>query len=239
MKAIILNAGKGGRLGSLTDDRPKCLVEVGGRPILDFQLDALRLGGVRELVLVVGYRDAMIRDYLQRYPEFTVTWIDNPDYADTNTAYSLWLARHEMTEDFLYLNGDVLFHPELIRRLLAAPAASPLAVERKRCGEEEVKVLLAGTRITAIGKEIPPAEAYGEFIGVARFAGAIGPLFGATLAGVVERDRLLKNYFETAVDRMLDKAPFTALDISDLPCIEIDFPEDLERAETVILPSLR
>lgn len=237
MKAIILNAGKGGRLGSLTDDRPKCLVEVGGRPILDFQLDALRQNGVRDLVMVVGYRDAMICDYLKRYPEFSVTWINNPDYAHTNTAYSLWLARREMTGNFLYLNGDVLFHPELIRRLVAAPSCNPLAVERKRCGDEEVKVLLSGTRITAIGKEIPPTEAYGEFIGVARFAGSIGSLFGATLTDVVERDRLLKNYFETAVDRLLDQAVFTALDISDLPCIEIDFPEDLERAENTILPA--
>lgn len=237
MKAIILNAGKGGRLGSLTDDRPKCLVEVGGRPILDFQLDALRQNGVRDLVMVVGYRDAMIRDYLKRYPEFSVTWINNPDYTHTNTAYSLWLARREMTGNFLYLNGDVLFHPELIRRLVAAPSCNPLAVERKRCGDEEVKVLLSGTRIISIGKEIPPTEAYGEFIGVARFSGSIGSLFGATLTDVVERDRLLKNYFETAVDRMLDQAVFTALDISDLPCIEIDFPEDLERAENTILPA--
>jgi choline kinase len=238
MKAIILNAGKGGRLGTLTDDRPKCLVEVGGRPILDFQLDALRLAGVHDLVMVVGYRHEMIREHLQRYPEFTVTWVDNPDYAETNTAYSLWLARHEMTGDFLYLNGDVLFHPELVRRLVAAPALNPLAVERKQCGDEEVKVLLDGTRITAIGKEIPPDKAYGEFIGVAKFSGTIAPLFGTTLEEVVFRDKLVKNYFETAVDRMLERSTFTALDISDLPCIEIDFPEDLARARTVVLPSL-
>lgn len=237
MKAIILNAGKGGRLGALTDDRPKCLVQAGGRPILDFQLDALRQSGVHELVMVVGYRADMIVEHLKRYPEFSVTWIDNPDYTATNTAYSLWLARQEMTGDFLYLNGDVLFHPELIRRLAAAPAANPLAVERKPCGDEEVKVLLSGTRISAIGKEIQPAAAYGEFIGVARFDGALGPLFSATLTEVIERDQLLKNYFETAVDRMLAKARFTALDISDLPCIEIDFPEDLARADAVVLPA--
>jgi len=187
---------------------------------------------------VVGYRHEMIREHLQRYPEFTVTWVDNPDYADTNTANSLWLARREMTDDFLYLNGDVLFHPELVRRLVAAPSLNPLAVERKRCGEEEVKVLLDGARVTAIGKEINPAEAYGEFIGVAKFTGAIGSLFGATLEEVVLRDKLVKNYFETAVDRMTDKTIFTALDVSDLPCIEIDFPEDLERAKNVILPLL-
>ena len=238
MKAIILNAGKGGRLGNLTDDRPKCLVEVGGRPILDFQLDALRLAGVRDLVMVVGYRDEMIRSYLQRYPEFSVTYIENKAFSETNTAYSLWMARHEMTGDFLYLNGDVLFHPELVRRLVAAPSFNPLAVERKQCGDEEVKVLLDGTRITGIGKEISPDKAYGEFIGVARFSGEIGPLFGVTLDEVIQRDRLLKNYFEAAVDRMLTKELFTALDISDLPCIEIDFPEDLERARQVVVPML-
>ncbi|NJD38923.1 MAG: phosphocholine cytidylyltransferase family protein [Geobacter sp.] len=238
MKAIILNAGKGGRLGALTDDRPKCLVEVGGRPILDFQLDALRQAGVQDLVMVVGYRDAMIREYLLRYPEFSVVWIDNPDYATTNTAYSLWLARHAMAGDFLYLNGDVLFPPELIRRLLATPVSNPLAVERKTCGEEEVKVALDGARIAAIGKEIAPRKAYGEFIGVARFDATIGPLFSATLSEVVERDQLVKNYFETAVDRMIPQAEFVALDITDLPCIEIDFPEDLERAANVIVPML-
>lgn len=238
MKAIILNAGKGGRLGNLTDDRPKCLVEVGGRPILDFQLDALRAAGVLDLVMVVGYRQEMIRKYLRHYPEFSVTWIENPDYAVTNTAYSLCLARHTMTDDILYCNGDVLFHPELLRRLVASPAACPMAVERKRCGEEEVKVMVDGTRIVAIGKELSPGIAFGEFIGVARFSSEIFELFRQTLEEVVIRDRLVNDYFERAIERMLGKAIFTTLDSTDLPCIEIDFPEDLERASREIVPRI-
>jgi choline kinase len=71
---------------------------------------------------------------------------------------------------------------------------------------------------------------------VAKFSRDIGELFGKTLEQVVIRDQLLKNYFETAVNRMLAQTFFTALDISDLPCIEIDFPEDLARAEKAILP---
>ncbi len=236
MKVIILNAGKGGRLGALTEERPKCLVDVGGRPILDYQLDALRLAGVTELVMVVGYREEAVRAHLARYPEFSVTFIGNPDYANTNTAYSLWLARHEMTSDFLYFNGDVLFHPQLVERLVTAPAENALAVEHKRCGDEEVKVILDGSRITAIGKEVDQNSSFGEFIGIARFSGRVGPLFRKTLEEVIERRKLLKNYFETAVDLMLDQAPFTSVDITDLPCIEIDFPEDLERARTVVLP---
>lgn len=239
MKAIILIAGKGGRLGGLTNDRPKCLVEVGGRPILDYQLDALRLAGVTELVLVVGYLHEAIRNHLAAYPEFSVTFVENREYASTNTVYSLWMARHQMSCDFLYFNGDVLFHPELVLRLIASPAENALAVEHKRCGDEEVKVIVAGSRITAIGKELDHDLSLGEFIGVAKFSAQIGPLFAETLEHVVEERRLLNNYFETAVEMMLSRAPFTSVDVSDLPCIEIDFPEDLERARGEILPRIR
>lgn len=239
MKAIILIAGKGGRLGTLTDDRPKCLVEVGGRPILDYQLDALRMAGVTELVLVVGYLQEAIRNHVSAYPEFSVTFIENSEYATTNTVYSLWMARHEMSGDFLYFNGDVLFPGELVQRLIASPAENALAVERKRCGDEEVKVVLAGTRITSIGKDLDHDLSFGEFIGVAKFSARLGPLFAKTLEHVVEERRLANHYFETAVEMMLSLATFTSVDISDLPCIEIDFPEDLDRACGEILPRMK
>src|ERR1035438_6634324 len=164
MKAIILNAGKGGRLSPHTDSLPKCLVEVGEKALLDHQLAALRVVGVREVVLVVGYRREQIMKHLESYGDFSFTFIENDDYASTNTAYSLWLARHEMTDDFVYFNGDVLFHPEILRRLVAATASNPLAVERKRCGDEEVKVFVDGNRINSIGKELAPQDSYGEFI---------------------------------------------------------------------------
>lgn len=238
MKAIILVAGRGSRLAPHTDDRPKCLIEIGGRSILDHQLDALAAAGVFEVVLVVGCLQEMVRGHLASRREFTFTFIENERFGETNTAYSLWLARGEMTDDFIYLNGDVLIHPEVIRRLTGAPAAQALAVERKRCGDEEVKALLDGCRIMALSKTVPPADAYGEFIGIARFARSFGPFFSASLEEVVERDGLLKVYFELALERLLASHALTAIDISDLPTIEIDFPEDLARAEHEILPRI-
>jgi len=238
MKAIILVAGKGSRLAPYTDDRPKCLIEVGGRAILDHQLDALATAGVLEVVLVVGCMQEMVRKHLSSRMEFRFTYIVNEQYADTNTAYSLWLARWEMTDDLVYLNGDVLIHPEVIRRLAGALAPEALAVERKPCGDEEVKAVLDGCRITALSKTVSPTEAYGEFIGIARFSRRFGPAFRASLEEVIERDHLLKVYFELALERLLSDHELTAIDISDLPTIEIDFPEDLQRAELEILPRI-
>lgn len=238
MKAIILNAGKGGRLAPLTDSRPKCLIEVGAKTLLDHQLTALRSVGVREIVLVLGYRREQIIEHLAGYADLAFTFIENPDFAVTNTAYSLWLARHEMTDDFVYLNGDVLFHPEVMRRLAGATAANALAVERKACGDEEVKAVIDGNRITAIGKHLSPEISFGEFIGLARFSKTMAPLFRRTLEQVIEHERLLKDYFEVALERMCASTLLTAVDISDLPCVEIDFPEDLERARDQVLPLL-
>jgi len=238
MKAIILVAGKGSRLAPYTDDRPKCLIQVGGRSILDHQLDALAAAGVTDVVLVVGCMQEKVRGHLAGRQEFSFTYIENERFGETNTAYSLWLARWEMTDDFIYLNGDVLIHPEVVRRLAGALASEALAVERKPSGDEEVKAQLVGCRITALSKTVSPANAYGEFIGVARFSRRFGPAFRASLEQVVERDQLLNVYFELALERMLSDHELTAVDISDLPTIEIDFPEDLQRAEQEILPRL-
>ncbi len=238
MKAIILVAGIGNRLSSRVTDRPKCLVEVGDRTILDWQLQHLRACGVRDVVLVTGYLREMVQDHVQAYGDMDFSFIVNDRFSETNTAYSLYLARHEMTDEFLYLNGDVFFHPEVVRRLLTACEPNVLAMERKQCGEEEVKAVLDGTRITAISKTVDPKSAYGEFIGVARFSRGIGPFFRATLERVIEKENKWTDFFEKALDAMAAKVEFTALDITDLPCVEIDFPQDLDHARKSVLPRI-
>jgi choline kinase/GT2 family glycosyltransferase/predicted Zn-dependent protease len=236
MKAIILNAGKGGRLAPHTDETPKCLLNIGQKKLIDYQLDGLRLAGIRDIVMVVGYRHEQIRDYVSIYGDLRFTFIENKDYASTNTAYSLWLARNEMTDDFIYCNGDVIFHPELVRRLASSASFNALAVERKKCGDEEVKVLLDGKRIVSIGKQIGSDNAYGEFIGIAKFSKNICPAFIKSLEALAKNEATHKDYFEAALQNMLPEAELTAVDISDLPCVEIDFPEDLVRAAKEIAP---
>ncbi len=236
MKAVILVAGVSRRLAPLTLDLPKCLVTVGGRTILSRQLDALQGLDIEEVVLITGYRREQIREALQSgYPDLNIRFIVNQHFFDTNTAYSLGLANEAMAgHDVLYFNGDVLFPTELLQRLVSSERANPLAVEVKLCGEEEVKVAVgADDRITDIGKQLDPAASLGEFIGVARFDAALTPHLAAALDRVIA-DGERNAYFERALEHLAADHPLHALDVTDLPCIEIDFPEDLARAEELV-----
>ena len=237
MRAIILAAGRGRRLEASGWTAPKCLLPVGGTTILDNMLDALAAHGVQDLVFVVGYRQEEIRRHLEARG-LAAAYVQNPDYAETNTINSLWRAREFMDADFLYFNADVLFHRDVLGRLLAAPG-SRLAVDRKKCGDEEVKVVLDGTRVRRIGKALDPALCAGEFIGIAQFAAADGPAFIEALRRRnVERGEV-KLFFEAAVDDVLDSRPMLAVDVSDLPSIEVDFPEDWKAAQALAARATR
>lgn len=237
MKALILVAGVSRRLYPLTEHRPKCLMEVGGQTIFDYQMQAIRAVGIREVCLVLGYRREQIVEHAEhRYPDVEFTYRINHHFFETNTAYSLWVAGEEFLDrDFVYLNGDVLFEPRLLQRVVDSPHLAALAVEAKPCGEEEVKVTAdAEGRIHRIGKQIDPAEALGEFIGVARFAAPITAWFYQALDSLKHEGK--RNvYFEAALDRMADTHSLMSVDVTDLPCIEIDFPEDYAAARTAVL----
>ncbi|MGC6415505.1 MAG: sugar phosphate nucleotidyltransferase [Bradymonadia bacterium] len=237
MKAVILVAGVSRRLFPLTEYRPKCLMEVGGQSIFDYQMQALISVGVREVCLVLGYRREQIMEYaVERYPEIDFSFKVNHFFFETNTAYSLWVAGEEFLDrDFIYLNGDVLFEPKLLERVVASEHTSALAVEKKLCGEEEVKVIVDDTgRIEKIGKELDPSRCAGEFIGVARFRAPVTAYFYKALEQLkIEGQRNV--YFEAALARMAEKHPLQLVDVTDMPCVEIDFPEDYELARTSVL----
>ncbi len=232
MKAVILVAGVSRRLYPLTEHRPKCLMEVGGQAILDHQLQALRAVGIREVCLVLGYRREQICAHVeQHYPDMAFEYRINHHFFETNTALSLLAAADTFLDrDFVYLNGDVLFEPALLDRVVRSPHRAALAVEVKRCGEEEVKAICdAQGRVQRLSKELDPALSLGEFIGVARFNAPFTAWFYKALESV-KHDGLRNAYFEAALDRMADTQAMHAVDVTDLPCIEIDFPEDYEAA---------
>lgn len=239
MNAIILAAGRGNRLQSASEGTPKCMIRIGQRSIMHHQLASLHRNGVSEIVIVVGYKKEQVKDHAREMAGLNYTFIENPDYASTNTAYSLWLCREHMQHDFLYLNGDVLFHQEVIRRLLDSTHNNVLALDNKHCGAEEVKAVLNGETVLHIGKKLDREEAYGEFIGLGKFSRKSNSLFIEQLSYTVN-DQMLKNeYFEYALNRLVKDIPFHYIDVSDIPCIEIDFPEDLHEAMNSILPAIR
>jgi len=235
MTGIVLAAGMGRRLASLCSGLPKCLLNIGDDFLLAHQASAMSGVGVREIVVVVGFEANRVMDAV-RGVDLPVEWrfIRNPDFAETNTLYSLWLARERLsTSDVLFANGDVLFDRRLTHRLLRK-GKSTMAVDKKRCGEEEVKVLVEESRLVEIGKHIDPGSAEGEFVGVAFWRKDEGRLIAEALDGFVAAGRR-KDFFESAIDDLLPETPFYIADVTDLPVVEIDFPEDLRYARTEIL----
>ena len=231
MKAVILAAGISSRLYPLTRTTPKCLLAIGGKALIGHQIESLTRCGVKNIAVVVGFRQKKVINYLlKNYPDLNFSFIFNPLFASSNTIYSLWLTRGFFTgNDFLFFNGDVLCSFAVVKKL-AAYSGSVLAVKKGPADLEAVRV--AGKRfISDIGKDIPMRESVGEFIGVAKFSPDFTPIFIKHLSQRVKINK--QEYFESALWQAIrkDDVRLLLLDIKSEPAIEIDFDKDLSAAK--------
>jgi choline kinase len=243
MRGIILAAGVASRLRPLTDNTPKCLLRVGERTILGHTIDNLRSAGITEIILVTGYRAEQIREFMaEQYPDLKVTFIHNARYETTNNIYSLWLTRdHVLGGDILLLDSDILFDWRVIPLLATSGTVSCLAVRHDRAlGEEEIKVKTnARGLITAIGKEVNPAEAVGESIGIERFGAAFVDELFRVLDRMILAEKRVSIFYEAAFQEAIDRgAELAPVDVGMYRCMEIDTAEDLARAGREVLPFL-
>lgn len=238
MRGIILAAGKGARLNGTVGDKPKCLLRVGGRTLVERQIATLRDAGIADVVVVVGCQADMVR----RHCGHGITYIENTRYAQTNSLYSLWLARPLLLDGFVVLNCDVLFHPQLLADLVTARHEDALLIAYQEddstpLGDEEMKIKVRRGRVAEISKALPAAEADGENLGIVKFGGegarTLVGLLDQRIAGGAVRDWAPRAFGDFARVR-----PLYAIGTRGLPWTEIDFPEDYERAVNEILPAI-
>ena len=194
MQAVILAAGQGTRLGPVTDHCPKCLVEVQGKPILQYQLEALCEAGVRECVIVVGYRAAQVRSFFgARFRDVAITYVENEIFDRTNNIYSLWLARREITGDLLLLEGDLIFEPALLIDLLETPYENTAVVDRFQPFMNGTVILAHGNVASAMVLKLdqPPGFDYGaalKTVNIYKFSHrAVSDVLMPALGGYVPR----------------------------------------------------
>ena len=241
MIGVILAAGMAKRLRPLTDERPKCLLKVGERTLLQRTVDGIIAAGIRELVVVTGYRANMIRDFLtETYPSLTIHFIDNPDYAHNNNIFSLWLTRpYTDGRDFLLMDSDILCDPAIIPTVIGV-GDSALALNRHELGEEEMKVVAdAEGRITEISKTCRPEDAAGESVGIERMTADYSTALFRELEQMIEREGLIDIFYERAFERLIPQGhTFRIVDTTDLFSIELDTPEDFENAQRLIPAAL-
>jgi choline kinase len=238
MRGIILAAGKGSRLNGTAGDKPKCLVEAGGLTLLERQIRILDRAGVDDITIVVGCGADRVRSLCGR----RVTYVENTRFAETNSLYSLWMARALLHEGFVVLNCDVLFHPVLLTDLLTSRHHDALLIAYRDAheppyGDEEMKVKVRCGRVVDMSKTMDPREADGENLGIVKFS----PAGAAVLAGIL--DRLvaagdLRAWAPRAFREFARIRPLHAISTRGLPWIEIDFPEDYQRAVQEVLPAI-
>ena len=233
-RALILSAGKGSRLLPLTAERPKCLLDLSGRTLLEWQLDALFEAGVREMTVVIGFKPELVEEVIAaRDPSRgRVTTIFNPFYHVADNLGSVWMAREAMAEDTLLLNGDTLVAPEIVERLLEAPP-SPICVtvdEKARYDADDMKVLRDGDRLVRIDKGLAPGGYNAESIGFLRFMGEGREAFLEAVEHIMRTAEGTSNFYLRVIDRLADTGIVTTASIAGLDWAEVDYPPDLEAA---------
>ena len=241
MIGVILAAGMAKRLRPLTDERPKCLLTVGQRTLLQRTVDGIIAAGISELVVVTGYRAQMIRDFLtSHYPDLTIHFIDNPDYAHNNNIFSLWLTRpYTEGRDFLLLDSDILFDPQIIPAVLSAEG-SALALNRHELGEEEIKVIVDDqNHVVEISKVCSIEQAIGESVGIEKMEADYSAALFRELEQMIEGEGLIDIFYERAFERLIPQGhTFTVVDTTRYFSIELDTVEDFENAKKLIPESL-
>lgn len=242
MKAIMLAAGYGERLGRGPEAPPKTLLRFGGKSLLQRHVEILRFLGFDELVMGVGHQAQMIRDEISAIgAQDFVRTVDNPDYK-MGAIFTLWALRDAFSGDVVFMDGDMLYDHRLMEKVMNAEHPNSFAIDRNvRPGEDPVKLCFKNGEIVDFHKQ--PTRDYDEFaewIGFLRLGPDVCARIAEAARPYIEGRRTDVIYEQAYKDLLtaMPKGTFSYVDITGMPWTEIDFPADLEKAETQIFPQL-
>ena len=242
MIGVILAAGMAKRLRPLTDTKPKCLLEVGGRTLLERTVRAMQQAGISEFVVVTGYRADQIKSFLEQLESLdnlenpTFHFLHNADYEHNNNIYSLWMAgEYVRGKEFLLMDSDILCDPAAVARIAHEPE-SALALNRHECGEEEIKVIVdADGHITEISKVCSIQDAIGESVGIEKITADYSMALYKELDQMILKEGLIDVFYERCFERLIPQGhTFKVVDTTDYFSYELDTPEDFQRAQELM-----
>jgi len=233
MKAVILAAGVGSRIKPLTDNCPKSLLKVRDNTILGMMISHIQDCGIDEIIVVIGYLKEQIKDYVKtEFPDLNVSFVTNDKYAETNTGYSLMLAKDLIQDSgFIKFDADVVFDKEILKKLIECKQENCLCIDKNiDLDAEEIKVIIDNkNRILKVNKTVNPNDAFGESIGIEKISKETAKLLFEKLELMMQDKKNHQEYYESAYERLIKKnVPFYALDISGLKWVEIDTREDFD-----------
>ena len=233
MKAIILSAGHGSRLGHLVYEKPKCLIDFNGRTLLDRQLDTLEANGVHEAVVVTGYHDDLVNEAIARRSGGpNVRTIYNPFYQVADNTGTLYMAREELAGDCLVWNGDTLVSNALMRRVVDKDRPGIcVTIDRKDAyDDDDMKVVEEAGRLTAIGKRLDLGTVNAESIGLLAFRAGGAERFREAIEGALRTAEGTTIWYLRVIHQIAQQAEVWTFDIHGEEWGEVDFPPDVDAA---------
>lgn len=225
MKAFILAAGVGSRLVRVAQNRPKCLLTIGGRTLMSRMLDLLASRGIRDITVITGFRADLVRQEVGDRARL----IHNPFFHVTNSIASLWFAREYLEGDALITNGDLFFEPALLDELLSDPRERVMLCDSTRIVDADYRFTLNHDRIVASGKDIPVERTNAEYVGQARIAASFMPAFRRRLLELIEAQKSGLWWEDVLYSFIPDGVPVFARDVAGIFWGEVDYVEDYDR----------
>jgi len=233
MKVIILAAGIGSRIRPLTNNCPKSLLKINNKTILEMMISKIQYYHINEIIFVTGYLENHIKDYVKKkFPDLKTYFITNEKFAETNTGFSLLLAKDFVKKtDFIKFDADVVFDKEILKKLIECPSENVLCINKNiHLDKEEIKVLVdENHKILKVSKAVDPKVAIGESIGIEKIGKHTAKILFQELEIMMKDKKNHQEYYEAGYERLIEKGEsFNMLDITGLSCMEIDTEEDLE-----------
>ena len=235
MIAVILAAGKGSRLGDKTNDLPKSLLPLNeNETLLDYNLDILNKLNINKIFIVTGFKAETIVSHVKG--QQNIQCIYNPFWSHCNVLGSLFMALQYLDDDFLFLHADTLVGFQVWETLWSYGGSIVLPYKAKKCGEEEMKVKHdINGKLIEVSKTMDYHQADGEFLGIAKFTLPIKHQMQRIAEQLFQRGKL-DYYMEAAVQELIvEHEDVRTFEIGSAPFVEVDFLEDYEHAQNILM----
>ena len=239
MKVIMLAAGVGKRMSAVTNIIPKCLIKIGDKTLLERHLEIISLLGIKDVVFVVGHFKEKVQETVEKNNNgFNIKYIENEQYTK-GSILSLWYARNELNDDVLIMDADVLYHDNLLRMLAESRNKNSFLLD-ENCEDtgEEMMLFVKSEKVVGISKVYSyDCDFKGEGVGFFKLA-ANDCYKLKNILEEYEKAGKIDVEYEDALHELLSQCSVGFEKVEDLPWIEIDFEEDIERARREILPKI-
>ncbi len=233
-KALILAAGKGIRLRPLTEDVPKCLIKVGNKTVLEYILENFSNAGVKEAVIIVGYKKELIMGKIgNNFNGMKITYCENKHFDKFNVGTSILCAKEHLDCPFIQSHADIIFHPEVIKKVLSSEKENAIIInsDPNVFVDDGNRVILNGDKVITINKEILKEESRGRAFGLYKFSKEASKVYLNNLKNVFQEEN---TSFEPALRKTISKIDFNIIDTKEFPFAEIDDEKDLIEAQKKI-----